>query len=258
MKKLKCILLLTLCTALLMTGCATASQESTDTTQPPAENKVETTTTTEPNDTTEPETSDSEPADGREIYAEQIARYATALSEQWDLEKYYDNEMCEMAEYYYEGNPLENVGVAFPDLDFDGKPELVIGAIYNSDKDPAVFEIWTTDENGTPKMLAQSHSRARYYLDYDEAGTWFISYEASYSAFCQGCYYYTISNGSLALAQAIVYDGSANPDAPWYMANDEDWDVSNDSPIDEATYNNIRESHSNRYEVFDYTPYSEL
>lgn len=264
MKKMKCILLLTLCIALLMTGCATTSQGSTTTAEPTAATTVEPTATAEPTATpestatTEPTASNSESTDGRVIYAEQIARYATALSEQWDLEKYYDNDMCEMVESYYEGNPMENVGVAFPDLDFDGKPELVIGAIYNSDNDPAIFEIWTTDADGTPKMLAQSHSRARYYLDYDEADMWFVSYEASYSAFIQGCYYYTLSNGSLALMQAIIYDGNANPDAPWYMADDEDWDVSNDSPIDEATYNGIWESHSNRYEVFDYTPYSEL
>ncbi len=263
MKKMKYILLVTVCMALLMTGCATTSQKSAATNTPiattePASTTESTTDASESASTTEPTTDASEPTDGRTIYAEQIARYATALSEQWDLEKYYDNDMCEMVESYYEGNPMENVGVAFPDLDLDGKPELVIGAIYNSDKDPAIFEIWTTDADGTPKMLAQSHSRARYYLDYDEAGVWFVSYEASYSAFSHGCYYYTLSNGTLSLSQAIVYDGSVDPEAPWYMANDEDWDVSNDSPIDETTYNNIRESHANHYEVFDYTPYSGL
>ncbi len=285
MKKMKWILLLTLCVALLMTGCASASSQNAAG-EEPADTIAAEPAATEPTDTSEakpadaeepaapetaeePETDDSaaeaevssestaDSTDGRVIYAEQIARYAKALSEQWDMETYYENNMCEMVEAYYDGDPMENVGVAFPDLDADGKPELVIGAIYNSDNDPAVFEVWTT-VNGIPVMLAQSHSRARYYLDYDEAGVWFVSYEASNSAYSSGCYYYMLSGGALSLMQAIIYDGSVDPAAPWYMAYDEDWDVSNDDPIDEATYNAILESHSKKYEVFDYTPYSEL
>lgn len=286
MKKMKWILLLTLCVALLMTGCASASSQNAAG-EEPADTIAAEPAATEPTDTSEAKPADAEePAapetaeepetdasaaaeaevssestadstDGRVIYAEQIARYAKALSEQWDMETYYENNMCEMVEAYYDGDPMENVGVAFPDLDADGKPELVIGAIYNSDNDPAVFEVWTT-VNGIPVMLAQSHSRARYYLDYDEAGVWFVSYEASNSAYSSGCYYYMLSGGALSLMQAIIYDGSVDPAAPWYMAYDEDWDVSNDDPIDEATYNAILESHSKKYEVFDYTPYSEL
>ena len=285
MKKMKWILLLTLCVALLMSGCASASSQNAAV-EEPADTTAAEPAATEPADTSEAKPADAEePAatetaeepeadasaatadgssestadstDGRVIYAEQIARYAKALSEQWDMETYYENDMCEMVEAYYEGDPMENVGVAFPDLDADGKPELVIGAIYNSDNDPAVFEVWTT-VNGTPVMLAQSHSRARYYLDYDEAGVWFFSYEASNSAYSSGCYYYTLSGGALSLMQAIIYDGSVDPAAPWYMADDEDWDISNDDPIDEATYNAIWEAHAKKYEVFDYTPYSKL
>lgn len=273
MKKMKWVLVLALCVAMLMTSCATAESDTATPADAATAAPVEATevpaatpgdaeeAVVTPDDATEitkESTLTTTSTDGKEIYAEQIARYTTALTEQWDIEKYYDNDMCEMVESYYEGNALENVGVAFPDLDFDGKPELVIGGIYNSENDPAIFEIWTTDDNGTPVMVAQSHSRARYYVDYDEAGAWFIDYEASNSAFSHGVYFYVLQDHSLALMQAIVYDGNANPDAPYYMSYDEDWDVSNDESIDEDTFNNIWKSHYNKYEVFDYTPFSEL
>ncbi len=40
------------------------------------------------------------------------------------------------------------------------------------------------------------------------------------------------------------------------MTDDEDWDVSNDTSIDEETFNNIQSSHANRYQHFDFTPLS--
>ena len=74
-----------------------------------------------------------------EIYAQQVERYYTAVSDRWDKEACFAHEMSPMAAYYYEGNALENVGFAFLDLDGDKIRELVIGAILNAEKDPLVF-----------------------------------------------------------------------------------------------------------------------
>ena len=71
-----------------------------------------------------------------EVYAEQIKRYHTAISEQWDVDKYYENDMSALPYYYYEGNARDNVGFGFVDLDNDGNRELVIGGILNADIDP--------------------------------------------------------------------------------------------------------------------------
>ena len=100
-------------------------------------------------------------------YAQQIGRYYTALTELWEESKYFDSDMSALPYYYYEGEPLDNVGFGYQDLDNDGSAELIIGAIANAELDPVVFEIWTLVE-GEPVMLAQSGSRNRYFLQFSE------------------------------------------------------------------------------------------
>ena len=117
------------------------------------------------------------------VYAQQIERYYTALSQQWDESAYFENEMSPLAVYYgNEGNPLDNVGFTFMDLDGDDTQELIIGAILNAQRDPLVFEIWTL-RNDKPVMLAQSGSHNRYYLQYaEEDELWSVAYEAENGA----------------------------------------------------------------------------
>ena len=68
--------------------------------------------------------------EGKTLYAAQLTRCAAALSERMVPEsRYFENGMSELAGYYYEGDARANVGVFFPDLDGDGSPEMVIGAI---------------------------------------------------------------------------------------------------------------------------------
>ena len=101
------------------------------------------------------------------VYAEQIARYRTALSEKWNEVQYMESGMSEVVAAYYEGNPLENIGFGFVDLDNDGHWELVIGAILDAEEYPSVFEIWTLVDEKTV-MLAQAHARTQYDLQYVE------------------------------------------------------------------------------------------
>lgn len=188
-------------------------------------------------------------------YTEQIARYHTALSEKWDEGKYFDNDMSALPYYYYEGNPLDNVGFGFVDLDNDGHWELVIGAILNAGQDPAVFEIWTLVD-GEPVMLAQGGSRNRYVLEYvEEDNMWYVVNEGSSSAFSHATYYLMLNEGKLEVIQGIVFDASADEQNPWFLTYDMDWDVSNDEPIDEETANAILESNRKLYTALEYFPY---
>ncbi len=188
-------------------------------------------------------------------YPEQIGRYYTALSEKWDEGKYLDNAMSALPYYYYEGDPLENVGFGFVDLDNDGRWELIIGAIMNAERDPSVFEIWTLVD-GEPVMLAQGGSRNRYALQYvEEDRMWYVVNEGSSSAFHHATHYLMLSEGKLEVVQGIVFDASADEQNPWFLTYDLDWDVTNDEPIDEETANAILESNRKFYTALEYFPY---
>ena len=189
------------------------------------------------------------------VYAEQIARYQAALVEKWDEGKYFENGMSALAYYYYEGNPQENVGFGFVDLDNDGYWELVIGAIKNADQDPAVFEIWTLVD-GKPVMLVQGGTKNRYVLQYvEEDEMWYIANEASNGAANSATYYLMLNEGKLEVVQGVVFDAMADEKNPWFLTYDLDWDVSNDEPIDEATANAILESNRKSYTALEYIPY---
>ena len=190
------------------------------------------------------------------IYVQQIRRYDTAISQQWDMEAYWEHEMSPMAAYYYDGNPLDNVGFTCMDLDGDGVLELLIGAILGSERDPLVFEIWTV-RNDEPVMLAQSGSHNRYYLQYAEGeDLWSVAYEAENGAANRAVYYLQLIEGKFYVTQGVIFDATANENAPWYVTFDLDWDVSNDTPINEDTANAILKAGRNIYAVQEYFPYS--
>lgn len=190
------------------------------------------------------------------VYEYQIKRYHTAISHQWDMESYWDQEMSSMVVHYYDETPLDNIGFTLMDLDGDGIPELTIGAILGSDRDPLVFEIWTV-HNGEPVMLAQSGSHNRYYLQYsEEEDLWSVAYEAENGAANHAVYYLELVEGEFRVIQGIVFDAFASENDPWFMAYDLDWDVSNDIPVDEETATSIMQAGRNIYSALEYLPYS--
>ena len=190
------------------------------------------------------------------VYARQIERYHTAISQQWDEFSYLDHEMSPLAAHYYEGKPLDNIGFTFMDLDGDGIWELIIGAIQNAENDPLVFEIWALI-NDEPVMVAQSGSRNRYYLQYaQEDDLWSVAYVAENGAANHAEYYLQLQDGEFNVTQGVIYDAFANEKAPWFMTYDMDWDVSNDTPIDEATADAVLKAGRDIYAAQEYFPYS--
>lgn len=189
------------------------------------------------------------------VYPEQIDRYYNALFQQWDAETYMENDMSAMAAYYYDGNPLDNVGFTFMDLDGDGIWELIIGAILNAERDPLIFEIWGLKDD-EPVLLAQSNSDNRYYLQYaQEDNLWSVAYEAENGAANFAVYYLQLVNGEFEVIQGVIFDAMADEKNPWFMAYDLDWDTSNDTPIDEETANAVRNAGRDIYTATEYFPY---
>ena len=270
MKKISvCTIAAVLITALL-SGCGASGNPQGS--QPPAtETTAPTTSTTLPtNPTTEsvPESVPAVPADdivfdagefsdyANLTYAEQIRRYYTALSEKWDTEQYFDKGMSALPVHYYEGNPLENVGFGFVDLDNDDNMELVIGAILNAEMDPAVFEIWTLVD-GEPVMLVQGGSDNHIVLQYtEEDRMWYVVSESSNGAASNATYYMMLCEGKLDVMQGIMFNALADEENPWFMTYDLDWDASNDSPIDEDMAIGILDSNRRYYTALEYFPFA--
>lgn len=265
MKKKSICWIVILLIAVMLVGCSTSQNTQVPNTEVPAiETAAPTEAPTEASTEAAPEESEEDivyEGDASSyyidvVYAEQIGRYHTALTEKWDEGKYFENGLSALPFYYYEGNPLENVGFGFADLDNDGYWELIIGGILNSETDPTVFEIWTLTEEG-PVMLAQSGYRNRYCLVYDqENNAWFVANEGSNSAANSASYYLALQDGSFKVVQGIVFDAIADEKAPWFMAYDLDWDTTNDTPIDEETALAIMDAYRADYTVVEYFPYS--
>lgn len=261
MKRLLSMLVVIVWLTSMFAGCGKASDVEANVTEAPAVDTVPATEapSTEPAPT-ETEADVAYEGDAAsyyidEVYHEQIARYATALSEQWEEGKYFENELSALPYYYYEGNPLENVGFGFVDLDNDGHWELIIGAILNAETDPTVFEIWTLAD-GEPVMLAQGGSRNRYVLQYvEEDRMWYVVNESANGAANSATYYLTLNEGKFEVVQGIILDARADEENPWFLTYDLDWDTSNDEPIDEATAIAIMESNRKYYTALELFPY---
>ena len=260
MKKKSICWIVILLIAVMLVGCSTSQNTQVPNAEVPA---IETAAPTEAGTEAAPENAEEDivyEGDASSYYidvayAEQIGRYHTALSEKWDEDKYFENNMSALPYHYYEGNPLENVGFGYVDLDNDGQMELIIGAILNAELDPSVFEIWTL-VNGEPVMLAQGGSRNRYVLQYTEDDQmWYVVNEGSNGAANSATYYLMLSEGKFEVMQGIILDALADEENPWFMTYDLDWDTSNDEPIDEATANAILESNRKLYTALEYFPY---
>ena len=259
-------LVLLLLAAVILAGCANApNAQTTDAEALAAEQTTAASETPAPGQETAPNETKAEEDIVYEgdassyyidvAYSEQIGRYHTALSEKWDEDRYFENNMSLLPVYYYEGDPLENVGFGFVDLDNDGHWELIIGAILNAEADPTVFEIWTLAD-GEPVMLAQGGSRNRYVLQYvEEDRMWYVVNESANGAANSATYYLTLNEGKFEVVQGIILDARADEENPWFLTYDLDWDTSNDEPIDEATAIAIMESNRKYYTALELFPY---
>ena len=220
---------------------------------------VEEVETTEETETAEEVAEDKDKTaleSGKElVYKEQMELVYQALSQEWSIDKYFENEISTLISNHYEGSALENVGYALKDLDGDGKEELLISAVSNDDSYGMLYDVYTAP-NGKAVHVLSGHERNRYYLQWLEEGAYMIANEASSSAFNSAWYYYSLIDGQLELMQGIVFNAEADENNPWFITYDEDWDVSNDTHDEDGLAQSIIDAYARSYTTLEYIPFS--
>lgn len=109
----------------------------------------------------------------------------------------------------------DSLGYTYCDVNNDGVTELLIGTT-NADYPASwVFDLYTLVD-GQCVNVFQGFERNVYRIGADCT----IENCASASAFNYWYCYYDLAGGALSRKLAIVYDSSANPDAPWTIESD--------------------------------------
>lgn len=189
------------------------------------------------------------------IYKEQMDLMYQALSSEWSVDQYFDNDISSLISNHYEGSPLDNVGYALEDLDGDGKEELLISAVSKEASGGMLYDVYTAPDGEVVHVLS-GHERNRFYLQWLEEGTYMIANEASNSAFNSAWYYYSMIEGQLELMQGVVFNAAEDEENPWFITYDEDWDASNDTHDADGMAESIIEANTKLYTTLEYIPFS--
>lgn len=177
-------------------------------------------------------------------YAQILDLYNKALAEHWDRQACGDNGV----NYLVSGLDAGSVGWILQDVDGDGVKELIIGAVGA----PNIYVLYTI-ESGAPKLVAEAFERSAWFLEPDGI----LVNEGHNSAFQMGYQFFWLKNGELVLNNAIIADYHANEGAPWYLAKDEDWDVSNDTKLSTQQAESWIKAYQQNFVEPDYAPFSQ-
>ena len=159
-----------------------------------------------------------------EEYQNVLDKYKTMITEKWDVSKAFDEGMSSMVSEFCNMDAQDQIGYTLYDLDADGQPELLIGEM--------------DTELPANRLIFEAI---------------LIANEGSNGAASSGWLYYTVSGDRLTVQQAIMYDAAADEENPWFMAYDDDWDTSNDEPVDEDMAQSVINSYTDNYAKLDWT-----
>lgn len=192
---------------------------------------------------------------GADLYGDVLAKYVQAITEEWDPERLEAEDMSSM--YYQirmnsEGDPLEQIGFAYHDVNSDGIEELLIGEIAEGDWKGVIYDVYTM-VNREPAHVVSGWARNRYYA-YEYS---FLCNEWSGGAALSGWTLYDLVPNSTELYPQVAfkYDGYENADQPWFIAYGIDIENNVWENVTEEKFNE-RKATFEDYLRFDYTPLS--
>lgn len=174
----------------------------------------------------EPSQSD-EPEDSfnyEEAYSAVLDRYKEAISKKEDGNTLAMGGMSPVCEEYYEGDPLENIGYAYKDINNDGMPELFIGPV----NDNKLIEVYTISGESVIVVISASSNVSYYFYNNTMFGNVGVMSDKTI-----GYNYYLLNGTSLQFVEGVLEDSLFTPEMTWYKAESDDYFASNDTVVTE-------------------------
>ncbi len=191
---------------------------------------------------------------GNDLYKKVLDKHIKAIKEKWASEKLEQENMSYMYNVLAQSNEniLDKIGYAYYDSNGDGIEELFIGEIAQGQWKGVAYDIYTMVDR-KPVHVVSGGARDRYFAC-DNA---FICNEYSGGANESGTLVYILVENSTELYPQVgfKYDGYENPKNPYFLSYNFTKNVWENVPL--STFNE-RKSVFEKYERFEYTPFSTL
>ncbi|MBO5564263.1 MAG: hypothetical protein J5935_01465 [Lachnospiraceae bacterium] len=192
---------------------------------------------------------------GEDLYAEQLAKHRQSIEEGWDASKLEEEDMSPMYAVIAASteNPMDHIGYAYRDSNYDGIDELFVGEITEGEWKGIVYDVYTIADR-KPVHAMSGTDRARLYA-LESAD---LCCEYSGGAGLSGYRYISIEPGTGEVVQSVDFkiDTYEDPDAPWFVSYSFDPENPEWEALSEEDWEQ-RRSNFGEYERFDYTPLSE-
>ena len=194
---------------------------------------------------------------GEDLYGAVIAKYAGALSEGWDANRFEEEGMS--PEFYAltqaDGDKAyDKMGFAYKDITNDGVDDLLVGVI-GDDEQSVVYDVYTMVEKSPASVVSGTARNSYRAMEYGGIANVF-----SGGAGENGVRVYIIDpgTGELVYQYGIKYDSYTDEKAPWYVNDTSSDDDDKWVKASEEDYNTWLERASEQFVKLDFTPFSEV
>ena len=171
------------------------------------------------------------PKTNKELYAEVLGNYFTALNYKWGKSVLYEMGLSTFLAACYEGDSYMNVGYTFLDLNADGVDELLIGPAKDEYSFKEVIFALYTLQDGKPCNIFISNERYFYLIHQMENNEYVIENSSSFSNVQNGNFFYSLQSNGLDFIDGVMLEGTIDSDSIWYRVTGDDEDVSGDEKI---------------------------
>lgn len=186
-----------------------------------------------------------------DVYAELLRNYYLAFNEGWDEQFCTEKGLSYIFIMEFSPHePLSNLGYIKHDINADGLEELIIA---DMNTPITVYQIYS-QQGGQPVNVFEGWARNVAYVCSDGS----IVVRGSGGAAVTYYTYYKLDSAALVPFGSVIHEGNASPNAPWFVSQDGDFDITNDIPATQEQAQGIISQYEAMYIPFALTPLSAL